>query len=661
MAFITRILNRFIGRDKLSEQCILVSGIFIEESEGQLFFDSVIARFENFDQTNQINGNKTFFEDVDFITQCVAESLSPPETLSKFQNRVDSYFYIYRRIEEYLVLIKRSHYLTWRLESSIEQLKKNFFKSLTEAFIKNKGLQPNLSINNKDQLRKMNIAQYLMSITEINEQTINIFFAFSKLSFQSSVLLDDRDQLRWKNIMSNIKDFRVPLQEFMARYVDYELAFEKFPLDLPGFVELIRKNHPPKQSQESPFIIFLQFCKNLNLSIEEFFEQYQSLFQYGVKQKFYTLRQIGHLFSLMGRQDRIFDIYFSIYAASVDLDDLWTIFIYICTNSELTDIIQKHLISKVGHRTRSTSIEKFLHYTELTEKCLKQVEQERGLRFIRIFENIFDAFINKQLNEECYYHSYSGSKLEKLLKIGIEMSTTHELHRPSCLFIIRRLLFQKTYRLLNAAEKIKHLFKNLNDFDQDLCEKYDPMPIIQDEWLHDYLLIIPDDLLHHFTESVYRHLCDNHRNNRWTIYIWRRLIQLSVLRSKTENANQILFRLNEWLNSVKHNVYKIDDTLTIILVINLFELIIVKYTKSILSFPNIEIIIDFILHARQEQLHQMDTNQVDQFIQNAEKSIRHILLLQGKFYLIVHASYIPLNLIPVELNIKFPHKNQSKY
>jgi hypothetical protein len=95
----------------------------------------------------------------------------------------------------------------------------------------------------------------------------------------------------------------------------------------------------------------------------------------------------------------------------------------------------------------------------------------------------------------------------------------------------------------------------------------------------------------------------------------------------------MLVKLNDWMSVVKHNVYDITDTLTIILVINLFELIIVKYTKSVLSLPKIEFIVNFILHSRQEQLHQLDTKQVDEFIQNGLKSIHHILLLQGKYNL----------------------------
>jgi hypothetical protein len=85
------------------------------------------------------------------------------------------------------------------------------------------------------------------------------------------------------------------------------------------------------------------------------------------------------------------------------------------------------------------------------------------------------------------------------------------------------------------------------------------------------------------------------------------------------------------MRTVKHDVYNINDTLTIILVIDLFELIIVKYTKSVLSLPNIEPIVNFIIQIRQEQFRQLDTKQVDEFMENGQKSIQQILLLQGLF------------------------------
>ena len=631
MGLMKKFYDKYIGREKLTKPAVLAGHVFDEDSEGEVFFDSVFARFENFDQANHAQDNKAFSNDVDFITQCTTTSLSSSESLNKFSTRIDSYLYIYRRIEEYLVIVKRSTYWSWGFDKNIKQLKEKLFESLAQVFARNKGLQPNLCTKDRDQLKKMDITQHLMSITKVDEQTKNIFFVLSKLSFRSSILGNDPDQLRWKRIISNIQEFGVTLQEFVSNYIDYELAFRQFPLDIPGFMELVYKIHPSKNSPESPFIIFARLCKALNLKIEEFFDQYRPIFENGLKKKSYTFQHTGNLFSQIGRHDRTFDIYFSIYAASVDLDDLWTMFIHICINSELNDIIQKHLIVKLSFRTKNASIENFLRYTKLVEQSITKIKDEYRPRFMGIYEQIFDTFINKQLNDEQCFFRFPELNLKEFLYISLKISPTRNLQHPSCLLIIRRLIFQNDTRSTNVADKIKGLFRKLNEFDQDLCEKNDPIFIIQDEWLQDYLLTIPDDFLYHFNQNVYNYLCDNHQNNHWTIYIWKRLIHLSILKLKIENTNEMLLKMNDWMSVIKHNIYNINDTLTIILVINLFELIIVKYMKSISSLPNIEHIIGFIIHTRKEQLHQLDTKQVDEFIQNGEKTIQQLLLLQGKF------------------------------
>ncbi|CAF5016757.1 unnamed protein product, partial [Rotaria socialis] len=176
--------------------------------------------------------------------------------------------------------------------------------------------------------------------------------------------------------------------------------------------------------------------------------------------------------------DRVFDVYFTIYANSVDLDDLWTMFMYLSTKSELNDIIQKHLISKLSIRTAGAPIDSFLRYTKFATECMtKKIKHEYHPRFLRIFENIFEGFIGHQLTDERYSYRFSESNLKEFLKISLEMSTSHDLQQPSCLLIVRRLIFQNSTRQLNTADKTKGLFEKLNDFDQSLCEKNNPAAI----------------------------------------------------------------------------------------------------------------------------------------------------------------------------------------
>ncbi|CAF1636962.1 unnamed protein product, partial [Adineta ricciae] len=628
MSFFRKFYDTFNGKDnKLSEPVKLIGHIFDEHSEGILFYDFVLTRFENFDQINQDQENKTFSNDFDFIVQCVMTSLTTAELSKKFSARIDAYLYMFRRIVEYLVIIKRVTTWTRSYEANVKALKEKIYELLSKVFIDNKGLQPNLSMTDKDQLRKMDVLQHLEAITKIDAQTLPLFFAFIKLSFQASLALGEN--LQWKRIISNVQDYGIPLQEFVSKYIDSELAFRQFPLDLPGFIELINKKSIPKNSSDSPFNIFIRLCRSLNLKADEFFGQFRPVFENGLRQKSFTFPHISSFLCMLGGQEIFFDQYLSSYAANVDLDDLWTMFLRIVTEREINDIIQKHLASKLMNRTMNTSISNFKRYTKLVIECKSKVKEEYRSRFLDIYGKVFHGFINKQLTDEQYSYKYSNQDLVHFLSVGLELSTTHDLQQPSCLLILHRLLFQMYTQVSSRVDKIQRLFQNLSDFDQDLCEKNDPISIIKDEWLEEFLLRIPDDLLLNIKSYTYTSLCDSHHNNRWTIYVWKRIIHLSILRSKQDNANDVLYKLNEWLKVVQHNVYNKSDTLTILLVINLFEMLIVKYTKSVLSLPNIEVILSFVENIRQEEMYEIDTKQLDEFMTSGQKSIENLLLLKG--------------------------------
>ncbi|CAF3736616.1 unnamed protein product, partial [Adineta steineri] len=614
-------------KDKLTEPAVSICQAFDEDSEGILFYDTIFVRFENFDNTNDNQENKLFSNDVDFIIGGVVHSLTIPELFKKFPGRIDSYLYIYRRIEEYSQIIKQPR-LLWKTGNKIQSLKDKLFDSLEKIFVEHRGLQPNLSIENKDQLTKINVAEHLRSIAKVDKQTVKLLFALSKLSFQSSVLLGDH--LKWKNIISNIQYCCISLEEFISCYVGYELAFRDFPFDVLACIEYIEKFPISKQSIESPFIILVQICNNLKYSKEYFFERYCPLFAKGIKQKSYSPANILKFFQLICRHDHLFKLYFSTYAANVDLDALWNMFISICEKSELNDISQKHLTSRLSERSMNASIAIFLHYTNLSKHYLvTQINKEYCTRFLQMYEKIFEMFINHQLNSDQYSHLFSELCLKEFLANSLELSRTKDLHRPSCLLILRRLLFQTHNRSAEKVENIKIVFRNINNFDQGLCEKNDPASIIQDEWLEDLLLRIADDFIYNINSITYQSLCELHHENRWTIYIWNRIIHLSLLKLRTENINETLYKLNEWMKVVQHDVYKSFDTLTILLVMNLFEMLIVKYIKSVLSLSNIEIILNFVQNIRQEQMYPIDAKQVDEFMINGQLSIQKILFLQG--------------------------------
>jgi hypothetical protein len=108
---------------------------------------------------------------------------------------------------------------------------------------------------------------------------------------------------------------------------------------------------------------------------------------------------------------------------------------------------------------------------------------------------------------------------------------------------------------------------------------------------------------------------------------------LSLLQAKYDNPYEMLLKLNEWLKSVRHDKYDVKDILTIIFVINLFDIVIVKYMKSLLSLPNIGSIVHILLCAAKENIPQINMKHVNDFIQNGQQSIQDILLLKGKIFL----------------------------
>ena len=84
------------------------------------------------------------------------------------------------------------------------------------------------------------------------------------------------------------------------------------------------------------------------------------------------------------------------------------------------------------------------------------------------------------------------------------------------------------------------------------------------------------------------------------------------------------------MHLVKHDVYDPADLLTISFVVNLFELILFKQTKSILSLPKIDSVMNFVLALKDCEIFDLKKKHVHEFIHNAHKAIQTVLRLQGK-------------------------------
>ena len=633
MAIFRRLYDTFVGREKLSEQARIIGHIFDDEDTvGQPFFDTAMARFENFDQHNAATPSQSFSEDVRFIIQCVAESLSSSQDLQQFSDRIDSYMFMHRRIEEYVRIILEKNYWKSEFKDSVKDLKIKVMRRLSSVFAQSKGLQPNLFIKDKALLERMNIYDHLKSMTTIKEPDMNLFLALCKISLQSLSAIRGTTDLCWKEIVSNVQDFGFSLQEFVTRYIDCELAFREFRFDVSAFIELMRKLPMEKHRDESPFIILIRLRKNLDLNPEEFYAKFLPFFESKVKGKLYRSVHIADLLIALGRHSHYFSLYFSVYAANVENDTVWEMYLYLGRYCELSEDTQNYLITQLSDRVSRVPISSFRRYMALVDIVLKDPTLTSPLAFRNILGAVFNAFIGKQLLDDSYASRFSDFDLRDFFKIGLALSTTPQdgLQQTFAPLIIRRLLFQTTDRSSGVGEKLRSLFTKVNTFDRKLTEENDPQQIIKDEWLQELLLVVPQDFQGKLTRSIYQDLCDRHSNNHWTMYIWHRITDLSLIKSKPDNASEMLTNLNVWMETATHDTYQPGDTLTIIFIGNLFEAVIFKHINSILTLPKIDHIVDFIVHIRKDAVHPINPKHVDDFVDSAKKAIQNTMLLQGE-------------------------------
>jgi hypothetical protein len=604
-------------KENISESANLIGEIFNDKDDGIKFLDLILTRFEHFDELNRAEESETFSNDINYILKSSMISL----TSENFENRIDSYFYIYHRLEEYFDMKKKS---SGSFTSNFEIFREKLYDLLSSTFASSKGAKPNLCTDDSNLLKRMNISQHLSSIKTLDTGTLNRFFALCKLSMQSSLSSSSSDRLYWIDILSKVQDIKLTLQDFIMQYIDYESAFKQFPLDTSTFIYLIQRLPPLKQSSTSPFIIFISLSRKLNLKTEEFFDLFQPIFINGIKDKHYELKHISVLFRIFHTHDYLFDKYLSIYSSNVNNDELWNMFLHLCSISDINDIMKTYLVKILTKRICSVSMETFRDYTQSVRECLIEIKRESRVHFIEIFERIYDVFITTQIQDPKYSSRLTQTDRKELLKIGLELTSTNDIKRPACLLLLRESLFKIDNRMKNTAEKIKYLFQNFQNFNENL----DPIEIIDDDWLKDYLITNCQIWLK-LDHEIYQYLCNHHQENRWIIHIWTRIMHLSLLKLINDNPIDILVKLNEWMKNIKHEIYDSQDILTLIFIQNLFEILIIKYTKSILSLPNVEIIFHWIFSIQRNQPDRINTVQVDSFIRNGRDLFQEILQLKG--------------------------------
>ncbi len=117
----------------------------------------------------------------------------------------------------------------------------------------------------------------------------------------------------------------------------------------------------------------------------------------------------------------------------------------------------------------------------------------------------------------------------------------------------------------------------------------------------------------------YQDLCENSVKNQWIVYIWGRILNLSFMKPTFDNTKEVLVQLNQWMTTVKHDRYNKNDVFTIIFINHLFSQVISRYSKSILSLPKIDNIMDFIFSLQKQNDRTPFREEMTRFIQQMER------------------------------------------
>ncbi|CAF3878346.1 unnamed protein product [Rotaria sp. Silwood2] len=203
----------------------------------------------------------------------------------------------------------------------------------------------------------------------------------------------------------------------------------------------------------------------------------------------------------MGRRDHTIDNYLSIYSLHVDIQQLWEMFLYLSKGDDLNEILKKHLISNLKKHIILVSMPIFLKLIRSAQELEKWVKNNIHTRFKEILEAIVDAFIENRCRETQSSRQLSRSDWKQLFDIRRQLSTVNNIQQSGSLAMYQHLLFTMDTQIQSTVERIKRIFQNLNDLDESLYKNNDPACIIQDEWLQDYIVNIPQG-----TWAMYRQL-----------------------------------------------------------------------------------------------------------------------------------------------------------
>ena len=485
MNILGAVVDFFVGGEKLSDAAKYIGAIFKEECVGKEFFDAVFVRFMNFDDQNRRRENRAFYEDVDFITQCFNSSLESQEDLAKFKDRIDSYLYVCMRVREYLEIMKKNHYAD-AAKKNIEKLHELIITNASKIFLETKGLQPNVTINDKELLGRMKLDSYRQAITTVDITNVEKFFCSCKLALQASFLIDPGKVLecKWKTIIKDVREFKISLEVFIEKYVSLRMGFQDFPFDVAGFVELLNRLPLVPKSTESLFNRLFTLLTSLALKPEEFLTLFLPIFAKELKSKHYSVVDVGDFLNDLSGNEHFFVEYLSASAACADDLTLWKVFLYVCQTKELNEIIQNHFCLKLNDRFSKLSCCEFLGFTKLGDQSMEKMTEERRPQFRKVYLSILNAYLCQNRVDVNRPPDWYSSDLKQLLKVLLRCSASIQdaVKEPAFPSIIQNILFLSN-KNDSSREKLKHFLKALNEFEKKIQDAVDFQNVLKDDWI----------------------------------------------------------------------------------------------------------------------------------------------------------------------------------
>ena len=616
-------VESFIGKGKgLSDTVQHIVQVLDETSTENEFFDSVYAFFESYDCANSTNENRNFQNDIDFIIGCTQASLTAPEQKEVFAYRVDAYLYILQRITEYIHMAKTS-------TNRLNELRKCFLQELGHTFELSKGSSPNLHTINPDVVQRINIQQYFQFVTEISDPTTMLqFLALCKIVFQSCSIINQHRPLKWRDLFEKVKQWRLSLKVLASLDTAYYDSFKQYPVDADAFICLISQIHPPGKNSLLLVEELEMMLDRLNLNKIFFFERYKPLFAEYIRCRKFNIAYVNQLIHRLAPHNALCCDYLDIYSSCTPVDDIWSMFLYFGKNYPINMQMEQYWIKTLTNVIAKISSTIFKQWCRQTKNCSRTIMPSNQTSFLKILHVILNLAIDKGINATDSECRYKESDLKELLSILIELPVSPSSN-PPFLLVRQHLLFSLDRQVFDKFEKIVVLFNRVKNIDEKWFTEQEPEMVIQDDWLRDYMYEIPRDWLNLYCDK-YQRLCRMHDNNRWSLHIWSRLLHISFSRLDANDWNELLVKLNFWMARVKHDEYVDNDPLTAIFVNTIFETILVKNSKSAISLPNIEHIIEYIIDAWKGKSRWFDLGRVDEFLQNVQKIVSAIFLLEGK-------------------------------